>query len=239
MSLSSALFHPLNSPKTLRSASGMRPYRLDSRIRENVEAAYPCPRICMVRSSIPFGCLPFAKRQQEWVRKKAQDFIEEEGHDGSIDYDRLDTYIDRAIKSTSFRDIAVPGTGLPPRINHPKVHETLDHVVLEIVHLTELGINALELDRVRQSREWATYLNVTLPTPTGSPVDGQSLSDDQDWPHGPAMEAYPRRRLKLSLSDGFIELQAIELDRLDEIELGETSMGTKVRIPFGILLSSC
>ena len=100
-----------------------------------------------------------------------------------------------------------------------------DPVVLELVHLSELGVSALTLEGVRQERERRMYLDRR--THTSSSAEGQELRPvDLAIPY---LEPYPRRRLKLFLSDGRVELQAIELERLNDVKLGTTPMGTKVR----------
>lgn len=124
--------------------------------------------------------------------------------------------------------MAEPGTGLPNRVNKPKVHTTLEKpVVLELVHLTDVGVGAMALERVRQNRERRIFLDQMARTCDS--YEAQTLRD-LEWLR-PELEEYPRKRLKLFLSDGNTELQAIELERLEGIALGTTPMGTKVRGP--------
>lgn len=126
---------------------------------------------------------------------------------------------------TSLSETAVPGTGLPGRINQSKVsHFLKGPVILELVHMTDVGVSALGLERVRQTRERRMFLDKVARTPS---QEGQALRE-LEWLR-PKFDKYPRKRLKLFLSDGFLELQAIELEPLP-FELGETAMGVKVGI---------
>lgn len=152
--------------------------------------------------------------------------VEARGHEPDYNFEKHWQAIDDALKCTPFTKMAVPGTGLNYHITHPKVHGTLEKAVLELVHMTDIGISVLDLERVRQNRDRRTYLNIVSQTPR---PEGEATRDSDVYPRVRMLEEYPRRRLKLFLSDGFIELQAIECERLSQIELGETPMGTKVR----------
>ncbi|TEB25650.1 hypothetical protein FA13DRAFT_1637141, partial [Coprinellus micaceus] len=139
--------------------------------------------------------------------------------------------VDEAIRSTSFRDSAAPGTGLPNRINQGKVNDFIEGpITLELVHMTDIGVSALRLERVRQYREHRALMDRmghTVDPPEEQSAPGSPRSDWQSAASSTADE-YPRRRLKMFLSDGFLELQAIEIERLP-LELGTTPMGIKVQ----------
>ena len=130
--------------------------------------------------------------------------------------------VEEAIKNTSFKDMAVPGTGLPNRITQDRVYDIFEGpVVLELVHLTDAGVSPTALEKVRQNRERQALQDRITHFGTS---EGPGLAEGgSGWP----LEPYPRKCLKLFLSDGFMELQAIELERLP-FELGVTPMGTKV-----------
>lgn len=85
--------------------------------------------------------------------------------------------------------------------------------------MTDIGVSAFRLERVRQEREHTILLDRITQT--------SQASQEVHWLR-PKLEKYPRKRLKLFLTDGFVELQAVELEKLP-FELGVTPMGCKVR----------
>lgn len=106
-------------------------------------------------------------------------------------------------------------------------------MVLELVHLMDVGISAKTLEGIRQERERKVYLD--RKAHTSSSMGGGDLREvDFSQPY---LTPYPRRRLQMFLSDGTTELQAIECEHLTNIELGTTPMGTKVCHAWIILVS--
>jgi len=171
---------------------------------------------------------------QEWLRRRAREVIEAPGHEPDFSFSSYQHQIADAILGSPFSDIAEPGTGLPDGINSEKFHISLEKtIVLELVHLTDIGISAMTLEGVRQEREHRVYLDRLARS--SSSQQGQVLRE-YEWLR-PRLEPYPRRRLKLFLSDGSIELQAIEFEHLFDIELGVTPMGTKVLVSVRLYLS--
>lgn len=161
------------------------------------------------------------------MRRRASEVVEAHGREPDFSFSSYQQCIIEAVQGSSFSDIAEPGTGLPEGINSEKVHISLEKTtVLELVHLTDIGVSALTLEGVRQEREHRLYLDRLARS--SSCQQGQVLRD-YEWLR-PRLVPYPRRRLKLFLSDGSIELQAIEFERLSNIELGVTPMGTKVLV---------
>ncbi|KAJ3524314.1 hypothetical protein NMY22_g11054 [Coprinellus aureogranulatus] len=117
-------------------------------------------------------------------------------------------YLNEKIHNSRLEDFTVPGTGLQPPVN-PRFAYGFVHgpILLEITHVTEIGISALRLEAVRQERELIRHQ-------AGLVV--------------PALPRFPRRCLKIFFTDGFTELEAIELEPLPNFALGETPMGRKV-----------
>ncbi|KAJ3512491.1 hypothetical protein NMY22_g15317 [Coprinellus aureogranulatus] len=98
-------------------------------------------------------------------------------------------------------------------------------ILLEIVHIEEVGVSAFELETVRQERARIKHQRrleevrrIVAPQEGGMPQPRPVLPD------------YPRNRLKIHFTDGFSMLEAIECERLPEIVLGETAMGQKVSL---------
>jgi hypothetical protein len=140
--------------------------------------------------------------------------------------------ISDAIEGSSFAHIAEPGSGLSEWVTRDYAHMVLKGpVVLELVHLSEVGISAMTLEGVRQKREHQIYLDRVAHTSNSQ----EGRMQRELGRVRPELEPYPRRRLKLFLSDGNNELQAIELDLLPDLELGTTPMGTKVSTFVGLV----
>lgn len=130
----------------------------------------------------------------------------------------------RRILHAKFSDIMKAGTGLPLRIGSPSVHTTLEGpIVLELVHLTDVGVSAFSLEKVRQDRDQTFYLDLLALARARETASQRTL---QEIRH--SLPDYPRGVLKLYLSDGSTELQALELKRLP-LQLGQSAMGLKVR----------
>ena len=69
-----------------------------------------------------------------------------------FDYDHIVPRI-HEILNTSLKDIATPGTGLTPFINAASAHGTIaGPLVLEIVHIMEMGVCTFDLEEVWQER---------------------------------------------------------------------------------------
>ncbi|TEB32972.1 hypothetical protein FA13DRAFT_1790048 [Coprinellus micaceus] len=199
-------------PATFRlfSPTNMKPFQVDPRLIQQVGSAYPCPTVA-----------------HEFLRKIASDVLESRMDDEDFSFPQYGQTVSEALQCSSFRDMAEPGTGLPNRIHQPHVHTTLGGpVVLELVHLTDVGVSAMALENARQRRERRLFLD-ELACRSDS-YEGQ-VQRDLEWLK-PGLEEYPRKRLKLFLSDGTVEIQAIELERLEGLALGTTPMGTKVHL---------
>ncbi|KAJ3545100.1 hypothetical protein NMY22_g2565 [Coprinellus aureogranulatus] len=144
----------------------------------------------------------------EWLRKTSLNIVEAHECRFSFDSQAFVQEVSAAIGRSSLASITEPGT------------------VLELVHLTDIGVSALTLEGVRQEREHRIYLDRVAHTSTSE--QAKTLRD-LDWLR-PRLTPYPRKCLKMFLSDGSVEIQAIETERLCGIELGTTPMGTKVRL---------
>ncbi|TEB22672.1 hypothetical protein FA13DRAFT_1641002 [Coprinellus micaceus] len=141
-----------------------------------------------------------------------------------FDYDHVTHQLHESVQNTSLQKIAMAGTGLTPLTNSPTAHGTIEGpLVLELVHLTEIGVSALALEGIRQER--AHIIHQRRLSTVRFVTRGERLQEQEQ-----ILPEYPRERLKLVLTDGFNELEAIECGRLPDIVLGKTPMGTKVRL---------
>ncbi|KAJ3538375.1 hypothetical protein NMY22_g5191 [Coprinellus aureogranulatus] len=162
----------------------------------------------------------------EWLRKTSLDIVEAHGSNFTFDSSAFAQEVSSAIGRSPLASITEQGTGLPHGINQANCYTSLNEVVLELVHLTDVGVRALTLEGVRQEREHRIYLDRVART---SSCDQAKTLRDLEWLR-PELTPYPRKCLKMFLSDGNIELQAIEVERLCGIELGITPMGTKIHL---------
>lgn len=140
--------------------------------------------------------------------------------------DEPEAYIEEVetrILRERFDDIMEYKSGLPPRITQTLMHTTLSGpIVLELVHMNEIGISAFTLDEVRQSRDRHFHqglLDMVRDRKFAFPSDLKELKE--------ALPKYPRKTLQLFLTDGTSELEALELRPLP-LTLGVTPMGMKV-----------
>ncbi|KAJ3533660.1 hypothetical protein NMY22_g7247 [Coprinellus aureogranulatus] len=210
----------------------MRPFKLDQRIVRHVQAAYPSPQISLVRFSLSLSlsvsCTLLRRYHEEWLKKTSLAIVEAHGPGFPFDFSVFAQEVSTAIGRTPLAKMIEQGTGLPHGINQGNSYTILNEVVLELVHLTDIGVRALTLEGVRQEREHRIYLDRVAHT---SASEQAKTLRDLEWLR-PDLIPYPRKCLKLFLSDGTVELQAIEAERLCGIELGITPMGTKVRSSF-------
>ncbi|TEB21555.1 hypothetical protein FA13DRAFT_1716728 [Coprinellus micaceus] len=155
---------------------------------------------------------------QEWLSQTLENVIDAAGFP-YFDYAYCDGALADAILNAPFEEIALRETsGLSTHV-HPQASGTLlvGPIVLEIVHIMESVQTHLKRFTKR-----VTQNDPTLRIPR---------------PHYATLPQYPRNRLKVVLSDGFLELEAVECQRLPNVELGKTPTGTKVRLTnFPVLL---
>lgn len=95
-------------------------------------------------------------------------------------------------------------------------------IVLELKHLTDMGISAFKLERARYGRDRSFYLRMSTLAEEGEIATPDKLQAIRE-----NLPRYPYKCLKLVLSDGTTELEAVELEPLG-LRLGATPMGTKV-----------
>ena len=141
--------------------------------------------------------------------------------------------LERRILHSRFSDVMKAGTGLPYRIGSSMVHTTLEGpIVLELVHMTDVGVSAFSLERVRQDRDQKLYLEMLALARAGQTATEESLLEIMS-----ALPEYPRGTLKLILTDGHTELHAVEYKQLP-FKLGRTKIGLKVWFHFHFKVSA-
>ena len=136
--------------------------------------------------------------------------------------DQIIGHVNTQLLSSDFSDSMLRGTGLTPNVSALKKCTLKGQkILLELVHLTEIGHSAFNLMNVRQTRidreDLAGLAN----------ADEEGNVEDDEGP----VPKYPRGMLKMQLSDGHTTLTAIEYRRLPGLELGTTPYGCKVCTP--------
>ncbi|KAJ3513498.1 hypothetical protein NMY22_g15025 [Coprinellus aureogranulatus] len=182
--------------------------RLTAQLVDHYETAYTSPRLSRV-----------------WLRRAIDDIMDETGMP-FFDYAHVTHALEERIFHSRLEDITVPGTGLRPPTSRILPHGILQGpILLEIVHIAEIGVSAFELESVRQERAQIKHQRRIeqvrrIVTPR---------EDDAIQPR-PILPVYPRNRIKIYFTDGFTVLEAVECERLPDIVLGETPMGRKVSL---------
>ena len=98
--------------------------------------------------------------------------------------------------------IATPATGGP--------------ILVQVLEMMEIGASAFNLMNVRQARI------------DGTDLSGLAVGTEEEGGEGAKEAKYPRGMLSLMLSDGSVQVKAIEYRRLERLALGETPLGFKV-----------
>lgn len=103
-------------------------------------------------------------------------------------------------------------------------------ILVQIVGIMEVGNSAFTLSNVRQARlDKADMTGLTRDhEEPGEGEEGGGQTNDVEEEEDATMPPYPRSMLTLLLSDGTVTIKAMEIKRLPNIILGETSLGFKV-----------
>ena len=170
-----------------------------------------------------WGKLVDASRCQGWLLKTCEEIKEILGLSPDEHFEEYGDEIERRILHSKFSDIMQGGTGLHHRIGSSTIHTTIEGpIVLELLHITDVGISAFSLERVRQDRDQMLYLELLALARAGQIITEEGLLGVKH-----ALPEYPRGVLKLILTDGHTEIQAVEYKRLP-FKLGKSKIGLKV-----------
>ncbi|KAF5314751.1 hypothetical protein D9611_007064 [Ephemerocybe angulata] len=157
--------------------------------------------------------------ERDWKVNNPCDSISEETYLGELE---------NKIVYTNLSDVTARGSrGLPAGITLPSMYTTLDGpIVLELVHMMDVGVSAFVLEKVRLDREQAAYQRLCA---TEESIAGLPLVAQRD-PQSVATPTYPRKCMRYTLSDGRNEIEAVEFRKAFPFLLGETSIGLKMRL---------
>ncbi|KAJ3537560.1 hypothetical protein NMY22_g5539 [Coprinellus aureogranulatus] len=141
------------------------------------------------------------------------------------DWNEYTDELENLILNAPFSDVMVKGSsGIPSSVGS-KVHTVIEGpMVLELVHMTEVGVSAFKLEHVRMERDRMFYEGLLELEQQGESASTAKILQMKD-----NLPDYPRQCLSLYLSDGFHELQFVEYRPLP-FKLGRTSMGMKLRL---------
>ncbi|TEB19143.1 hypothetical protein FA13DRAFT_1647364, partial [Coprinellus micaceus] len=158
-----------------------------------------------------------------WLLKTCDEIKDIMGLCPDEHFEEYSDELEGRILRSKFSDIMRAGTGLHHRIGSPMVHTIIEGpIVLELLHITDVGVSAFTLERVRQDRDQMLYLELLALARAGQAVTEERLLDIKS-----GLPEYPRGVLKLTLTDGHTEMQAVEYKRLP-FKLGKTMIGLKV-----------
>ncbi|KAF5319894.1 hypothetical protein D9611_011102 [Ephemerocybe angulata] len=163
---------------------------------------------------------------QEWIEETCQ-FIEEEKFIFPFNSETEERFLNElefAILHARLEDVMKKGTGLRAEITLPSMHTTLKGpVILELVHMTEVGVSAFALEKTRIDRDKVMHSHLYKAGQRGLEVGLVELMElDSKLPK------YPRKSLKYWFTDGEMEIQAMEYKALP-FTLGKAPIGIKVR----------
>jgi RecQ-mediated genome instability protein 1 len=160
---------------------------------------------------------------QAWLLANYEGVEEILGLNPEEHFEEYGDELEKRVLHSRFSDIMQAGTGFPNRIGSTMVHTIIEGpIVLELIHITDVGVSAFSLERTRQDRDQALYLQLLALARAGRTITKEGLLDLKR-----ALPEYPRGVLKLILSDGHTEIQAVEYKRLP-FKLGKTKIGLKV-----------
>lgn len=144
--------------------------------------------------------------------------IEEQNLNPATDMPAIIARVEEQVLGSDLSDSMLAGTGLPRNIDTAIVATLSGPAVLvEIRSITDIGVSAYNLDKVRQAREERIA--------DGEENEGEGDVDVEG--EGP-IPTYPRSMLSLEISDGLTTLKAMEYRSLPELKLGTTPLGYKV-----------
>jgi len=160
---------------------------------------------------------------QEWTTAAVawlQDQLSLDPNAEHASQDLLDN-VDLQLLQSDLSDSALHHTGLPTRVQSMKngviaTPATGGPILVQVLEMMEIGASAFNLMNVRQARI------------DGTDLSGLAVGTEEEGGEGAKEAKYPRGMLSLMLSDGSVQVKAIEYRRLERLALGETPLGFKV-----------
>ncbi|KAJ3524982.1 hypothetical protein NMY22_g10770 [Coprinellus aureogranulatus] len=182
---------------------------LDDRIVPAVNAVWTCPKI-----------------KPEFLRALSHEILWYSSSGELEDEADLDSHVRWMLDDMvggSLEEMTIPGTGLPTNIQSDRAFAVIEGpVILEVKSVTDLGVSAFTLEKVRIERDGIHYSEMLSLARAGKCKWLTKFREE--------LPAYPRKCLEFTLTDGHTNLRAVELERLLGFNLGSISPGLKIRL---------
>ncbi|KAH8826683.1 hypothetical protein DL96DRAFT_1465939 [Flagelloscypha sp. PMI_526] len=165
---------------------------------------------------------PRPRVDPEWAQQCYDWLITEENLSPETDLQRIKDEMRTQILLSDLRDSMLQGTGIPTQSagsNFSGFMGVKEHVLVQITSITDIGVSAFHLDQTRVAREERFQKGA---------VEGEE-DGDVEVDEGPVPK-YQRGMLAFQLTDGALNLEAIEYRPLQDFRLGETKLGLKLRL---------
>ena len=168
-------------------------------------------------------CVPDPSSVQEWTTAAVawlQDQLSLDPNAEHPSQDLLDN-VDFQLLQSDLSDSMLHHTGLPTRVQSMKngviaTPATGGPILVQVLEAMEIGASAFNLMNVRQAKK------------DGTDLSGLAVGTEEEGGEGAKEAKYPRGILSLTLSDGSMQVKAIEYKRIEGLTLGETPLGFKV-----------
>ncbi|KAK0469712.1 uncharacterized protein EV420DRAFT_58081 [Desarmillaria tabescens] len=171
-------------------------------VTQFIEKTYPRPRV-----------------DPEWLQACYNWVLEDKQLSPTTDMQQILKHVEEQLLCSNLQDSMLQGTGLPPDIANPDTQHTIvaGPVLVEIVSITDIGVSAYNLNKIRITREERIAAGEQEVGEGDVEVEGE----------GP-IPAYTRSMLRMEISDGTTILRSMEYRPLKDVTLGETPLGCKL-----------
>lgn len=167
--------------------------------------------------------VPDSYSAQDWTIAAVTWLQDQLSLDSSAEHasqDLLDN-IDLQLLQSDLSDSMLHNSGLPTRVQSMKnvviaTPATGGPILVQILEMMEIGVSAFNLMNVRQARK------------DGTDLSGLAVGTEEEGGEGAKEAKYPRGMLSLTLSDGSVQIKAIEYRKIEGLVLGEIPLGFKV-----------
>ncbi|KAF8920395.1 hypothetical protein CPB85DRAFT_1211586 [Mucidula mucida] len=163
---------------------------------------------------------PRPRIDPEWLQACYDWVVEDKALNPATQMATIIQEVESQLLSSNLQDSMLHGTGLPTHVADTDQKQTRisgPPVLVEIISITDIGISAYNLNKVRLTREERLA--------AGEEEEGEGDVDVEG--EGP-IPNYPRSMLSMELTDGAITLKAMEYRSLPQLRLGTTPLGYKV-----------
>ncbi|KIJ66997.1 hypothetical protein HYDPIDRAFT_85625 [Hydnomerulius pinastri MD-312] len=160
---------------------------------------------------------------QEWLCDCCDWISGEYNISPSTDFQLFIQRVEEQLLQSNLSDSTVAGTGIDPQLGQHRQKQMTGPTALlvEIRSITEIAHSAFSLLNTHQTRLDRADLGLAQ----GDNNEQQQQVEEDEGP----VPRFPRGMLKFELSDGCTVFRAVEYRSIEELELGATPLGFKVR----------